>query len=213
MNITLLGATGFAGGQVLKELLAQNHWVKALVRNPVALTVVHPRLIVMQGDALNKDDVCQATQGQDAVVQCLGVGGKGSARATTFISRATAILLEAMEQNQVPRLICLSNVGAGNSIAFYPWIFRKIFLPYFMKWLKVIIDDKNRMEPLVMQSNLQWTIVRSPNIVDKPAKGTVNATLDGKSLKLSITNQDLAQFIVRQLNENTYLNQAPSVSN
>jgi hypothetical protein len=82
-----------------------------------------------------------------------------------------------------------------------------------MKWLKVLIDDKNRMEPIIMNSQLDWTIVRCPNIVDKTAKGTYHSTLDGKGLKLSITLEDMAKFIVRQLTCNLYSRQAPSVSN
>jgi hypothetical protein len=82
-----------------------------------------------------------------------------------------------------------------------------------MKWLKVIIDDKNRMEPIIMNSELDWTIVRCPNIVDKPAKGTCNATFDGKGLKLSITLPDLSKFMVDQLKETAFIKQAPSVSN
>jgi hypothetical protein len=107
----------------------------------------------------------------------------------------------------------MSNVGAGSSFAFQPWFFTKIILPYFMKWLKVIIDDKNRMEPIIMNTNLDWTIVRCPNIVDKPAKGRCNATLDGKDLKLSITLPDLSKFMVDQLQETTFNKQAPCVSN
>jgi hypothetical protein len=82
-----------------------------------------------------------------------------------------------------------------------------------MKWLKVIIDDKNRMEPIIMNSELDWTIVRCPNIVDKPAKETCNATLDGKGLKLSITLPDLSKFMVDQLKQSAFIKQAPSVSN
>jgi hypothetical protein len=82
-----------------------------------------------------------------------------------------------------------------------------------MNWLKVIIDDKNRMEPIIMSSNLDWTIVRCPNIVDKPSKGTCNATLDGKGLKLSITRSDLSKFIVDNLKQVQFNKQAPSVSN
>lgn len=107
----------------------------------------------------------------------------------------------------------MSNVGAGNSVAFQPWFFNKIILPYLMKWLKVIIDDKNRMESLIMNSQLNWTIVRCPNIVDKPAKGNCKATLDGKGLKLSITLGDMATFMVKQIIDNTFLKQAPSISN
>ena len=118
-----------------------------------------------------------------------------------------------MQKQQIKRMIAMSNVGAGNSVAFQPWFFTKIILPHFMKWLKVIIDDKNRMEPIIMNSNLNWTIVRCPNIVDKPAKGKYNATLDGKGLKLSITLDDLSKFIVGQLKETIFNKQAPCVSN
>jgi hypothetical protein len=64
-----------------------------------------------------------------------------------------------------------------------------------------------------MNSNLNWTIVRCPNIVDKPTKGKYNATLDGKGLKLSITLDDLSKFIVGQLKETTFNKQALCVSN
>jgi hypothetical protein len=107
----------------------------------------------------------------------------------------------------------MSNVGAGNSLAFQPWFFTKIILPYFMKWLKVIIDDKNRMEPIIMNSELDWTIVRCPNIVDKTPKDNIHATLDGKGLKLAVTLDDMAEFIINQITDNAYSRQAPSISN
>ena len=118
-----------------------------------------------------------------------------------------------MEKMQIKRLIAMSNVGAGNSVSFQPWFFTKIILPYFMKWLQVIIDDKNRMEPIIMNSMLDWTIVRCPNIVDKTAKGNVHATLDGKELKISVTLSDMAEFIVNQISDASYSRQAPSISN
>jgi hypothetical protein len=82
-----------------------------------------------------------------------------------------------------------------------------------MKWLHAIIEDKNRMEPMIMNSNLDWTIVRCPNITDKPERKNIVATLDGKGLGLSITNQDTPSFIVRQLSDKTFSRQAPSISN
>jgi hypothetical protein len=121
--------------------------------------------------------------------------------------------VEEMEKQQIKRLIAMSNVGAGNSLAFQPWFFTKIILPYFMKWLKVIIDDKNRMEPIIMNSALDWTIVRCPNIVDKTPKGNVHATLDGKGLILAVTLGDMAEFIIDQLTDSAYSRQAPSISN
>jgi putative NADH-flavin reductase len=213
MKVIIFGATGFSGQAILAEAIKQGHEVTVLVRDSSKVKINHNNLRIVEGNVLDSQKVAFVIQNQEAVIQCLGVGGKGDGKPTTFISDATKIIVDEMQKQNIKRLIALSNVGAGNSIAFQPWFFTKIILTYFMKWLKVIIDDKNRMEPIIMNSNLNWTIVRCPNIVDKPAKGKYNATLDGKGLKLSITLDDLSKFMVGQLKETTFNKQAPCVSN
>jgi putative NADH-flavin reductase len=213
MKLVIFGATGFSGQAILKLALSKGYQVTVLVRNKSTITIKHDNLTVIQGKVLDRNDVKKALEHQDAVIQCLGVGGKGNGKPTTFISEANKIIVDEMEKQKVSRLIAMSNVGAGNSLSFQPWYFAKFILPYFMKWLKVIIDDKNRMEPTIMNSELEWTIVRCPNIVDKTPKGNVHASLDGKGLKLSITLGDMAEFIIHQLTDSTYSKQAPSISN
>ena len=213
MKVIIFGATGFSGQAILAETIKQGHEVTVLVRDSSKVKIKHNNLRIVKGNVLDSQKVAFVIQNQEAVIQCLGVGGKGDGKPTTFISDAMKIIVDEMQKQNIKRLIALSNVGAGNSIAFQPWFFTKIILTYFMKWLKVIIDDKNRMEPIIMNSNLNWTIVRCPNIVDKPAKGKYNATLDGKGLKLSITLDDLSKFMVGQLKETTFNKQAPCVSN
>jgi putative NADH-flavin reductase len=213
MKVIIFGATGFSGQAILAEAIKQGNEVTVLVRDSSKVKINHNNLRIVEGNVLDSQKVAFVIQNQEAVIQCLGVGGKGDGKPTTFISDATNIIVDEMQKQNIKRLIALSNVGAGNSIAFQPWFFTKIILTYFMKWLKVIIDDKNRMEPIIMNSNLNWTIVRCPNIVDKPAKGKYNATLDGKGLKLSITLDDLSKFMVGQLKETTFNKQAPCVSN
>ncbi len=213
MKIVIFGASGFSGKEILKQALAQNHEVTVLTRSKQSIDISHKNLTIIEGNILDNQMVNSVLQNQDAVIQCLGIGGKGDGKPTTFISDATRIIVEEMEKSNVNRLVCMSNVGAGNSMAFQPWIFNKVILPYFMKWLKVIIDDKNIMEPIIMNSHLNWTIVRCPNIVEKPAKNKVTATLDGKNLKMSITNEDVAHFMLNQLCNSNFDRQAPSVSN
>jgi len=213
MKVIIFGATGFSGQGILAEALKQGHEVTILVRDASKIPIKHQNLTILEGNVLDPQTVASVLHHQEAVIHCLGVGGKGDGKPTTFISDATKVIIDEMQKQQIKRLIAMSNVGAGNSIAFQPWFFTKIILPYFMKWLKVIIEDKNRMEPIIMNSNLDWTIVRCPNIVDKPAKGRCNATLDGKGLKLSITLSDLSKFMVEQLKQTAYIKQAPSVSN
>ena len=213
MKVILFGATGFSGKSILAEALKHGHEITILVRDASKVEIKHKKLTIIEGNVLDPLTVASALHQQEAVIQCLGVGGKGDGKPTTFISDATQVIVDEMQKQNIKRLIAMSNVGAGNSIAFQPWFFTKIILPYFMKWLKVIIDDKNRMEPIIMNSNLDWTIVRCPNIVDKPSKGTCNATLDGKDLKLSVTLPDLSKFIIDQLTQTAFIKQAPSVSN
>ncbi len=213
MKIAIFGASGYSGIEILKKALSENHQVTVLTRSKTSIIITHPNLSIIEGSVLDNTTVGKIVHNQDAVIQCLGIGGKGNGQPTTFISDATKIILAEMEKRNVKRFIAMSNVGVGNSKAFQPWIFTKVILPYFMKWLKVIIDDKNIMEPMIMNSNLDWTIVRCPNIIDKPAKNKITATIDGKNLKLSITNIDNANFIVQELSNKTYINQAPSISN
>lgn len=213
MKVILFGATGFSGQGILAEALEQGHAVTILVRDASKIQIKHPNLRIVEGNVLDPQTVASVIHHQEAEIQCLGVGGKGDSKPTTFISDATKVIVDEMQKQQIKRLITMSNLGAGNSIAFQPWFFTKIILPYFMKWLKVIIEDKNCMEPIIMNSNLDWTIVRCPNIVDKPARGTCNTTLDGKGLKLSITLPDLSIFLVNQLKQTAFIKQAPSVSN
>jgi putative NADH-flavin reductase len=213
MKVIIFGATGFSGQAILADSIKQGHEVTILVRDTSKVQIKHQNLTIVEGNVLNPQTVASVLHHQEAVIQCLGVSGKGDGKPTTFISDATKIIVDEMQNQKIKRLIAMSNVGAGNSIAFQPWFFTKIILPYFMKWLKVIIEDKNRMEPIIMNSNLDWTIVRCPNIVDKPAKGRCNTTLDGKGLKLSITLSDLSKFMVDQLKQTVFIKQAPSVSN
>jgi putative NADH-flavin reductase len=213
MKVVIFGATGLSGKVILKEALSENHEVTILVRNAKAVTLQNKNLTVIEGSVLDRNTVNKVLKNQDAVIQTLGVGGKGDGKPTTFVSDANKIIMEEMEKTNVKRYIAMSNIGAGDSYTFMPWIFRKLILPYFMKWLQVIVDDKNRMEPMIMNSHLDWTIVRSAGMTEKPAKDTVNASLDGKGLKFTITLADLAKFMVAQLEDKKYLKQAPSVSN
>jgi putative NADH-flavin reductase len=213
MKVVIFGATGFSGKAILKEALAKDYQVTILVRNVKAVNVQHKNLTIVDGNVLDSREVNKVLQNQDAVIQCLGVNGKGDGKPTTFVSDANKIIMDEMSKSNVKRLIAMSIAGSGNSIEYVPWIVKKIALPYFMKWLQVLIDDKNRMEPMIMGSQLDWTIVRCAGILDKPSKGKVNETLTGKGLKFSITLTDMAKFMVTQLEAKKYIKQAPSISN
>lgn len=213
MKIVVFGATGIVGKAVVNEALKKGHEVTVLTRNARKVTTRHEHLHIVEGNVADKNVVHTVLKDQEAVIQTLGIGGKGDGKPTSIVSEANKIIMTEMEQMNVKRLIAISVIGAGNSLTFLPWIYRKLVLPLFMKWFQAIIDDKNRMEPMIKKSGLDWTIVRCTTVKERSATGKVNATLDGKGLKFSISAADMAVFIVNQLTDNSFLKQNPIISN
>lgn len=213
MKIAVFGATGIVGKAVVNEALKKGHEVTILTRNAGKVTTRHERLHVVEGNVTDRNVVRTVLKGQEAVIQTLGIGGKGDGKPTSIVSEANKIILAEMEPMSVKRLIAISVVGAGDSLTFLPWLYRKLALPLFMKWFQAIIDDKNRMELTIKKSRLDWIIVRCTTVKERPATGKVNATLDGKRLKFSISAADMAAFIVNQLTDNSFLKKTPTISN
>ena len=209
MKLAVFGATGLTGGLVVQNALAQGHEVVAMVRDPARMALEHPNLVVISGSPTLRADVERCVQGADAVIHCLGIGGKGDGQATTLISDSVKMVLAAMQQHGVARIVCMSNVGAGGSGT---WFANRLVIPLFLRWLLPIIEDKNRMEAALRASSVEWVSVRLPNIVEGPAKPQ-RVSVDGRGLGLSITAESAARFLLAQVASGEYLNSAPSISN
>ena len=71
----------------------------------------------MAGDALEMATMKRALTGVDVATQSLGVsaGPEVILKSTRFFSKATRVLVTAMEETQVKRLICVTGFGAGDS--------------------------------------------------------------------------------------------------
>lgn len=207
-RIAVFGATGLTGGLVVKHALDQGHEVVALVRDPGKLALWHPSLNVIGGSPISAADVARCVQGVDAVIHCLGIGGKGDGEPSTLISDSVKVVLSAMQCHGVPRIVCMSNVGAGGSGS---WFANRIVIPLFLRWLIPIIEDKNRMEAALNESCVEWVSVRLPNIL-AGANKPIRVSADGRGIGLSITAESAARFLVEQAVLPKYLRSTPSIS-
>lgn len=212
MKVAIFGATGIVGSAITKEALAQGFEVTVLTRDAKRVKETSSRLTVIEGSVTDRATVRKVLEGQDAVIQSLGIGGKGDGKPTTFVSEANKLIMEEMKRMKVRRLIAISVIGAGDSWKFLPWIYRKL-MPIMMKWFKAIIDDKNRMKPMIERSGLDWTIVRCTTVKNTPSKGHITASLEGKGVKFSIAAPDMAKFVVSQLSDNRFMSKTPVISN
>lgn len=208
-RISVFGATGLTGGLVVKHALDQGHEVVALVRDPSRMTLRHPSLRVIGGSPISVTDVERCMQDVDAVIHCLGIGGKGNGQPTTLVSDSVKVVLSAMQRRGVARIVCMSNVGAGGSGT---WFANRLIIPLFLRWLVPIIEDKNRMESALRASPVEWVSVRLPNILEGPDK-PIRMCADGRGIGLSITAESAARFLVEQTGSSRSSLSSPSISN
>lgn len=192
MKILVLGATGRVGGLVVEQARSRGHKVTALVRDPAK--VVPGGVTAVPGNVLDGASLSTALRDQDAVVYAIGVK---SIRPTTLFSQSTRLLLRAMEQQQVRRLICITGVGAGETKGHGGFIYDRFIFPLFTKNRYA---DKEIQENLVRRSNLDWTIVRpAPFSEQKPQAHFEVLTEVGSAVLRRISPAEVALFIITEL--------------
>ncbi len=209
MNVAIFGSTGNTGQQLIKQALEQGHTVTAFARAPSKITKEHPNLRIVKGDALNISHVKQALPEQDAILCALGmpnIRDKSQLR-----SKATQVIIQAMQQLKVKRLICLSALGVGDSRPLLPMFYKYFLAPIFMHHLYL---DHNLQEQHIQQSQLDWTIVR-PGVLNNgqlTSSYQHGLTADCQSISSKISRSDTAQFMLNQLSSELYLHETPFLS-
>lgn len=206
MNIVIFGATGSIGRHLVDQALAQGHRVTAFSRNPVAPAHTHRNLKLHAGDVLDPDAVSAAVAGQDAVLIALGAGRKGSVRAP-----GTKNVIDAMMRHGVKRLVCETTLGAGDSRDVLNFFWKRIM---FGLLLRPAFADHQRQEDRVTASELDWVIVRPAAFTDGPATGEYKEGFPAteQNLTFRISRADVAEFMLRQLADDTWLRRTPGLS-
>jgi putative NADH-flavin reductase len=207
MNVLVFGANGGTGRQLVEQALTQGHHVTAFVRDPARLPLQHPQLRLFQGDVQDAAAVQRAVPGHDAVLSALGApaGRKDAVR-----SVGTGHILRAMEQAGVPRFICLTTLGMGDSRPALPWLYRYLLVPLLLRYA---FADSERQEALIRQSPLQWTIARPGTLTDGPRTGRYQQGFAPTAkLPMRIARADVADFMLGQLTDTRHLRQAVSLS-
>jgi putative NADH-flavin reductase len=208
MKIVIFGATGGTGRQLVQEALDAGHEVTAFAREPAKLDDIrHANLRLVQGDVLDRAAVESAVAGHDAVLCAIGAG----AGRTTLREEGTAAIVRAMQKTGVRRLICQSSIGVGDSRANLGFLTAYVIAPIF---LRHAFADHERQEAVVRDSGLDWTIVRPPHLNDGPRTGVYRHgfPVNDTTIQSKISRADVADFMLTQLKDDTYVHQTPGVS-
>jgi len=211
MKLLIFGSTGGTGRHIVEQALEHGHTVTAFVRDPSKLSLQHPNLKTFKGDVMNRESLIPAMKGQDAVLSALGSPAN---KVGVLRSQGTKNIIEAMESTGIQRLICQTSLGYGDSLKVLDktsFIFKYIIVPFV---LRKTFKDHEIQEQHIKKSKLDWVIVRPGNLTDKAKTGVYQhgfAATD-KNIQVEVSRADVADFMLKQLNDRTYVHQTPGVS-
>jgi putative NADH-flavin reductase len=172
------------------------------------VTTRNERLRVVVGDVTSDSEALgDAVRRQDVVISALGTGK--SFKSGGLIARSVPRILEAMRRHGVRRLIFTSAFGVGSTwrdVPIVPRIFARVLL-------RDVYADKAAGEEILQGSELDWTLVYPAGLSNGPRTGRYRV---GERLKLTgfptISRADLADFLLRQVEDRTYVRKGVLIS-
>ena len=132
-------------------------------------------------------------------------------RRSTALSDGTRNIVRAMEKHGAQRLICESSLGVGDSRGRLGILYNLTLVPLF---LRNIFADKEAQEQIIKASGLDWVIVRPTSLTNGPRRNVYRAGMDIGHwfFPTKISRADVADFMLKQLTDDTYLRKTPGVS-
>lgn len=210
MHILVEGGSKGLGLEIARQALEAGYKVRSMARSASAINLSNPLLERVRGDALKSRDVEAALVGIDVVIQTLGIGFADLFKPVSVFSEATRVLVASMKRQKIRRLICVTGFGAGDSGASISSLQRIPFQAIFGR----AYQDKTRQEHLIKASGLDWTIAR-PGVLTGGKRTRHYKILDDASQWRNgiISRSDVADFMVGQIQDETYLLKAPVLVN
>ncbi len=208
MKLTVIGANGRSGKLVVEYALQKGWHVTAYLRDKNKLPIAHANLNFIEGDAENAAQIAKAIEGCDAVVSALGV--VDVAGDVSLMSEGMKRIIPAMQQHGVKRVIAIGGMGvlqASDSIFIKD-------LPDFPAIYKNISEGHFKVYELLKATDLDWTFLCCPYIPDGGRTGNYLLKKDFLPLgKQQINTGDIADFIVKELEQNSFVATRVGISN
>ena len=206
-KIAVIGGTGKSGKYLVQQLLQQGFPIKMLCRNPETFSNQHPLIKVVPGSVRDYDTVHGLIEGCQAVISTLGQP-KGE---TPVFSQATTNVLLAMGVCGLRRYIVTTGLNVDT-----PFDKKGTATSAGTEWMKahypLTTADKQRESELLLESDIDWTLVRLPLIELMDTRNEVRVSLeDCPGEKIGV--RDLADFLIEQLFEEAYIRKAPFIAN
>jgi putative NADH-flavin reductase len=210
MKILVFGASGGTGQELVRQGLAAGHKVSAFVRNPASFPAT-PGLQVIQGDVFDPEQVAAATHGQDAIFTALGARTLGP---NDLLPKSSANIIAGMKRHDARRLIVLGAAGAYRDAGEHATPFRRFLLRLLKHTLlKYPFRNSATQQRQVEESGLDYTVVLPPRLTNGAALGKYRVEADGLPTRGdTLSRADLAEFMLKQLSDPTWIRKAPYIA-
>ena len=210
MKIALLGSTGFLGKVVLEKALDEGYQIRNLVRNPDKLGEFKDRVEFVQGSIAEVGKLEEVVGGTEVVLSTIGPSQRNPGK-PEFYEQAMQNLVAVLENQNIKRLIHTggaAHLGGENE----NWTLGRRFLRWFLLLAaKPVLVAKQLEWEVLKTSDLDWTLVRPPQITEGGSTGNVLA--DEKNLARTKVNvEDLASFMLEQISSPEWIRKAPLVA-
>ena len=112
-----------------------------------------------------------------------------------------------MKPAGVKRLIAVTGLGAGDSRGHGGSPYDLVAFPLL---LERVYADKGVQECIIRSSGLDWTIVRSGLLTNRPATGQYRVLTTPKDWRSGVISRaDVADFLVRQIDDRALISTTP----
>jgi putative NADH-flavin reductase len=209
IKIAVVGSTGKSGKFLVKQLLEEGHPFKALIRNPENFKIENPLAEVVHGDICDIDNVRSLLLDCQAVISTLGMGVPYDN--PTVCGMGTTNILKVMREVGINRYIVVTGLNVDT-----PFDVKSPKTKFATDWMyqnyPITTADRQKEYELLSESNVDWTLVRSPLILqtdERKVSGTSLQDCTGDTISAS----DLAHFLLKQLEEKAFLKKAPFIFN
>lgn len=205
-KIAIIGGTGKAGKYIAQRAVEKGYHVRMLARNPDRVIFRDHRIEIVQGDVLDMISLRTVLKSCDIVINTFGQ----PAKAVPLYSQVTEQTLNIMGEFGICRYIGVTG-GSLNVTGDQKSIKNKIGAGLFALLFSKLIIDKRRELDILEKSQVDWTLVRLPFVKEGIENGDIKESVIDMPGN-SITNSDIASFLIRQIDDKKYLRKTPCIS-
>lgn len=209
MKLVIFGATGMVGKQLVQQALFNGDHVRAFGRNVYTTDYLQTEnLQLVQGALFDEAEVFNAIKGCDAVLSAIGGASDGTDKARTLGMKN---IIKQMQKAGVKRIVGVGGLGVLNASENSLLVDQE---DYPAEYKAVGLEHKKAFE-LLSESDLNWTFVCPPNIINEGPTGhfVTNADYPPVQNKYKINAGDLALFMLNELVKNEFVKKRVGISN